>query len=54
MRREEGEQCRSKRHCFSVRFLKRKEKKRKKRKCNLEEPKKWVMTCFIAYSISNI
>jgi hypothetical protein len=29
MRREEGEQCRSKRHCFSVLFLKRKEKKRK-------------------------
>jgi hypothetical protein len=33
MGREEGEQCRSKRHCFGFFFFKEK-------KCNLEEEKK--------------
>jgi hypothetical protein len=35
MGREEGEQCRSKRHCFGFVFFFFKEKK-----CNLEEEKK--------------
>jgi hypothetical protein len=34
MGREEGEQCRSKRHCFGFFFFKEK-------KCNLEEEKKF-------------
>jgi hypothetical protein len=46
MGREEGEQCRSKRHCFGFFFFKEK-------KCNSEEEKKlgvtqkWVMTSTI-------
>jgi len=57
MRREEGEQCRSKRHCSSVLFF-----FFKKRKCNLEEPKNrlwhfswWHIVClWQQFSLSSV
>jgi hypothetical protein len=49
MGREEGEQCRSKRHCFGFFFFLRKRNVIRKKKKNLGVTQKWVMTFFISY-----
>jgi len=46
MGREEGEQCRSKRHCFFFFFFKEK-------KCNLEEEKKFGSNPKMGYDKEN-